>query len=116
MKHYDVSEEESAIKQHGGVWQKVIQFLAVSAVSGMVGFGTSEMLAVDKLKETVHAHGMRLDSMKETIIEVRSEMVNADLMINTRIGRVADMMEQLVKQNTELITLIRVQNQIGGKH
>jgi len=83
------------------VTTQIIGGLLIAVCSGSIGYGYSQ----STLGIVVHGHEKDIQSLRQndsntqTIIEAT----------NHRIDRVADLMGDLVKQNTELVMLLKIQ-------
>ena len=76
-----------------------------------LGFGVSQMT----LASEVHVNSNRITTLERSIIDLHQADLDEGHRSDTRIFEAVGLMKELVKQNTELISLIRVQYQIKGQ-
>jgi hypothetical protein len=87
---------------------QVIGGLIIAMCSSMMGYGYSQ----STLALIVKAHDRDIIALAKTHdLDVSALRQNDDNCMH-RIDKIAELLNELVKQNTELITLIRIQNNI----
>ena len=81
------------------VWRQIIGGLLIAACSGSLGYGYSQQTIGNQMRDNTKDIAANKDAIIAT---------------NHRIDRVADLMEKQMEMNRELVTLIRVQQQVKG--
>jgi len=80
------------------IWRQIIGGLLIASCSGSLGYGYSQS-----------SLGIVVKGTEKDIVALHE----TDAFTNRRVDKLADALAELIKQNTELITLLRVQQQIG---
>lgn len=105
------------------IMQKVTTWFLIFVFSSSLTFGATEFINGRQIATQLAVLSGELPHIKESIVEVRNRSDAADS-LSTRaiaelrqenqeqIRNVADLMKELVKQNMELISLIRAQHQV----
>lgn len=93
---------------NNSVTQKIIIGCLISLCSFSLGFGYSQM----RVANMVTSHQTEISHLKDTNVQIRKEISDERTRTDQRIGQVASLMSEVIRQNQEFITLLRVQNQI----
>lgn len=119
-----MTEKVNDAEESGWTMTRVAIVSLVTALLGTcLGFGASEKLAVSSLKESVIKEGKDTEALEKSLnmeVQIRREQDMAmkdqvsalNAAWDKRMEGISRHVDVLVQQNTELITLIRVQQQV----
>ena len=111
------------------IFGKILAGAIIAIVAAMVGFGISQAGVGADVSRELNGINNKLNAMDTAIIRNAkdieysherdlhqdSEMENERKRTDSRVFSVASLMEQVVKQNTEFIQLLKVQNELLSK-
>lgn len=90
---------------------KIAVPVLLSLLSLSVGFGASQLAIVGEVK----GHSVEIAQIKEQARQIQDQSKLDREITDARINKVADLLNEMIRQNQELISLIRAQNQITGR-
>lgn len=117
------SETEHTTKRENGVWALLMNRLALPMLTFSLGFGGSQMLAMQTLRDRVLVQESIVSKLDRDIsrvdqaaidrdVEIKKQVSESRLQTDERIKNVVVLMEGIMKQNTEVIGLFRLQQQV----
>jgi hypothetical protein len=84
-----------------GSWRQIFVALLIALCSGSLGFGISQMSVIPE----VRANKISLENLKDERVEDKKQ-------VDVRISELVGLMNTNMKLNSDLIELVRVQNQL----
>lgn len=117
------SDTEHITKRESGVWALIMGRLALPMLTFSLGFGGSQMLVVQTLRDRVLVQENTVSKLDKDIsrvdqaaidrdVETRKQLAEARMQTEERMRNVIILMEGIMKQNTEVIGLFRLQQQV----
>ena len=102
---------------------KIVSAILLSLLTGALGFGASEKFKSDGLRGDQIRNSAQLTSIKEMIetqvtslhqtdVETDNKMKILQTDMLDRVKGITETMQNLIKQNTEVIAILKVQNNI----
>lgn len=88
-------------KSMSEIFQKAATSIGIALVSAALTFGITAKGSLVSMEKAIAVQEQKLDHLHQ-----------ADASTNGRIDHIVPLFEKLIEQNTELITLVRVQNQM----
>ena len=90
------------------LWQQVLVAMLIALCSGSIGFGASQMLIVSEVRKSAND----IVYLKESDVMIRKELSDEHGRTDQRIFTLAGMVTKIIDQNSEVINLVKVQNEL----
>lgn len=120
----NTSEEYPRNRRQDGAWNLILTKLVFPLFTFMVGFTGSQLLVLQTVKDKQLLHETHLvqldrdllreaDQRMSEDIEIRKHIADDRQQTEERMKNVVVLMESIMKQNTEVIGLFRMQQQMS---
>ncbi|MBU6231588.1 hypothetical protein KGP36_02875 [Patescibacteria group bacterium] len=112
--------------EQGKLWNALLQRFALPLATFCIGFGSSEMMAVQSLHDRVMSNDREIRAVAQDVSreqdtrvsedrEIREQIYSTRAQTEKRMEYVVTLMEGLMKQNSEVIGLFKLQQQFDKK-
>lgn len=97
------------------MWKTIFTTVVSSVVTGAVVFGFTVAGVVGPIKEQIRVEAVQITYLQQSDTEQRAMIAADKAEFVSRISTLTGLVSEQTKENGELITLLRLQNQINAQ-